>query len=185
MKKIPGKKYPDFSTYIVKKVLKNGIIKLNKITKYQRTFSMKNYNTLNEILKDETVNYIKNITNGLGKVDTHFISDVFTGILKYNSIILSDIVRQTGNLNIKKGVERLERHLDSFNKIDDILSANYINLVKPYINNRHLYFPFIFFAVLLIVFFYPLIYTFLSKLFALIIKSEPISSTFSIKIALS
>ena len=101
---------------------------------------MKNYNTLNEILKDETVNYIKNITNGLGKVDTHFISDVFTGILKYNSVILSDIVRQTGNFNIKKGVERLERHLDSFDKIDNILSSNYINLVKPYINNRHLYF---------------------------------------------
>ena len=28
-------------------------------------------------IEDETVNYIKNITNGLGKVDTHFISDVY------------------------------------------------------------------------------------------------------------
>ena len=101
---------------------------------------MKNYNTLNDILKDEIVNYIKDITKGLGKVDTHFVSDTFTGILKYNSVILSDIVRQTGNINIKKGVERLERHLDSFDDIKNILLINYINMVKPYINNRHLYF---------------------------------------------
>jgi len=99
---------------------------------------MKNYNTLNDILKDEIVNYIKDITKGLGKVDTHFVSDTFTGILKYNSVILSDIVRQTGNLNIKKGVERLERHLDSFDDIKNILLSNYIDMVKPYINNRHL-----------------------------------------------
>ena len=101
---------------------------------------MKNYSTLNDILKDEVVNYIKDITKGLGKVDTHFVSDTFAGILKYNSVILSDIVRQTGNVNIKKGVERLERHLDSFDKIKNILLANYINLIKPYINKRQLYF---------------------------------------------
>ena len=101
---------------------------------------MKNYSTLNDILKDEVVNYIKDITKGLGKVDTHFVSDTFTGILKYNSVILSDIVRQTGNINIKKGVERLERHLDSLDKIKNILLSNYINLIRPYINNRQLYF---------------------------------------------
>ena len=41
---------------------------------------MKNYTTLNENLKDETVNFIKNLSNGLGRVDTHFISDVTSGI---------------------------------------------------------------------------------------------------------
>ena len=101
---------------------------------------MKNYNTLNEILKDEIVNYIKKISKGLGKVDTKFIADVTTGILSNNSVLLSDIVRQTGNLNIKKGVERLERHLDSFDEIKNKLLINYINMVKAYINNRHLYF---------------------------------------------
>lgn len=40
---------------------------------------MKNYSTLNDILKDEVVNYIKDITKGLGKVDTHFESDIFNG----------------------------------------------------------------------------------------------------------
>ena len=101
---------------------------------------MKNYTILENNLKDETVNYIKNITSGLGKVDTHFITDMFLGILKHNSVILSDIVRQTGKTNIKKGVERLERNLDSYDDIKNILVANYINMVKPYINKRHLYF---------------------------------------------
>lgn len=101
---------------------------------------MKNYNTLNDNLKDETVNFIKNLTNGLGRVDTHFITDVTSGILKHNSVNLSDIVRQTGKTNIKKGVERLERHLDSFDDISNNIQKNYENMVKPYINARKLYF---------------------------------------------
>ncbi len=65
---------------------------------------MKNNNTLNDNLKDETVNFIKNLINGLGRVDTHFFTDVTTCILKHNSIILYDIVRQTGKTNIKKAL---------------------------------------------------------------------------------
>ena len=101
---------------------------------------MKNYSTLNDILKDETANFIKDLTKGLNKVDTHFITDVTSGILKHNSVNLSDIVRQTGKTNIKKGVERLERHLDSFNDISNKIQQNYEAMVKPYINARKLYF---------------------------------------------
>lgn len=42
--------------------------------------------------------------------------------------------------NIKKGVERLERHLDSYGDIAHIVKENYISLVKPLINPRKLYF---------------------------------------------
>lgn len=63
---------------------------------------MKNYTTLNDNLKDETVIFIKKLTKGLDKVETHFITDVTTDILKHNSVNLSDIVRQTGKTNIKK-----------------------------------------------------------------------------------
>ena len=83
---------------------------------------------------------LKNITFRLGKVDTHFICDMFTGILTHNSINLSDVVRSTGNYNIKKGVERLERHLDNLGEIEDVINTNYTELIKPYINNRKLYF---------------------------------------------
>ena len=101
---------------------------------------MKNYNTLNDYLKEDIANFVKNITLGLGKVDTHFMCDMFTGILSHNSINLSDVVRSTGNTNIKKGVERLERHLDGFGEIESIIEANYTKMIKPYINNRKLYF---------------------------------------------
>lgn len=101
---------------------------------------MRNYNTLNEILLDETTNFVGKLSKNLGKVDTHFICDITTGILKENSVILSDIVRATGMQNIKKGVERLERHLDDFESISKNISNNYIDMVKPYINNRKLYF---------------------------------------------
>lgn len=101
---------------------------------------MKNYNTLNGILKDETVNFIKKLSKELGKVDTHFISDIVTGVITNNSVILSDIARASGSSNIKKTVERLERHLDSYNEIEQTILKNYIEMIKPYINNRHLYF---------------------------------------------
>ena len=37
-------------------------------------------------------------------------------------------------------MERLERHLDTFNKIESGINVNYTELIKPYINNRKLYF---------------------------------------------
>jgi hypothetical protein len=37
---------------------------------------MRNYNTLNDYLKDDIVDFVKNITNRLGKVDIHFMCDM-------------------------------------------------------------------------------------------------------------
>lgn len=101
---------------------------------------MTNYTTLNDKMLDEMTKFISKLSKGLGKVDTHFLCDIITGIVSNNSIILSDIVRSTGMNNIKKGVERLERHLDSYKFIEDIVDNNYIELVTPLINNRKLYF---------------------------------------------
>ena len=101
---------------------------------------MKNYTLLNKKLLEEITKFTKDFTEGLGKVDSHFLCDVIHGIISKNSIILSDIVRATGNENIKKGVERLERHLDKYNNIRDIVESNYISIVKPLINSRNLYF---------------------------------------------
>ena len=78
---------------------------------------MNNYTALNNKLLDEISNFTSKLSKSLGKVDTHFLCDVINGIVSNNSIILSDIVRSTGMDNIKKGVERLERHLDSYGDI--------------------------------------------------------------------
>lgn len=101
---------------------------------------MNNYTALNNKLLDEISNFTSKLSKGLGKVDTHFLCDVINGIVSNNSIILSDIARSTGMDNIKKGVERLERHLDSYDDIAHVVNENYISLVKPLINPRKLYF---------------------------------------------
>lgn len=101
---------------------------------------MDNYTALNEKILEELTNFTSNICKGLGKVDTHFLCDIINGIVSNNSIILSDIVRASGMNNIKKGVERLERHLDSFNEIANKVQDNYSSIVKPLINPRNLYF---------------------------------------------
>ena len=101
---------------------------------------MNNYTALNEKILEELTNFTSNICKGLGKVDTHFLCDIINGIVSNNSIILSDIVRASGMNNIKKGVERLERHLDSFDEIANKVQDNYSSIVKPLINPRNLYF---------------------------------------------
>lgn len=101
---------------------------------------MNNYTLLEQKILVDLTYFIKNITKNLGKVDTHFLCDLINGIISNNSIILSDIVRSTGNSNLKKGVERLERHLDSYDKIAEIVDNNFSNIVKDIIDPRHLYF---------------------------------------------
>lgn len=101
---------------------------------------MNNYTTLNKKLLADETSFLKKMTNGLNKVNTHFIVDMFTGILTSNSIILSDIARNTQSTNIKKTVERIERHLDAYDQISDMIDSNYIDIVKPLINPRKLYF---------------------------------------------
>lgn len=102
---------------------------------------MKNYNILNDKIKDEMINFINKLSTGLGKVDTHFITDMVNGIISNNSVILSDIARTMNERpNIKKSVERLERHLDKYEDIKNIIEINYESLVKNYLNNRKLYF---------------------------------------------
>lgn len=101
---------------------------------------MNNYTALNEKILEELTDFTANISKGLGKVDTHFLCDIINGIVSNNSIILSDIVRTSGMNNIKKGVERLERHIDSFDEIANTVQDNYSSIVKPLISPRKLYF---------------------------------------------
>lgn len=99
---------------------------------------MKNYTTTNKIIKDLMINYIKNLSNGVGKVDTHFLTDITNGIISNNSVVLSDFSRSASpNIQIKKGVERLERHLDKYSSISNIVENNYTQMIRPYINRNY------------------------------------------------
>lgn len=102
---------------------------------------MNNYTTIDTILKDENVKFVKKIAKGLSKPNTKFLTHMLYGITTQNSIILSDIARASSpNIQIKKAVEKYERHLDEYSKYQDLVETNYANMVKPYINNRKLYF---------------------------------------------
>lgn len=102
---------------------------------------MTDYTILNNKIKDEMINFIKKLSKDLNKIDTHFVLDMINGIIKSSSVNLSEIARANCEKpNIKKYVERLERHLDSFSEIENTIKSNYVNLVKPYINPRKLYF---------------------------------------------
>lgn len=102
---------------------------------------MKNYTTTDAILKDENVKFIKKMAKGLSKPNTKFLTHMLYGITTQNSIILSDIARASSpDIQIKKAVEKYERHLDEYSKYQDIIESNYANMVKLYINNRKLYF---------------------------------------------
>lgn len=80
----------------MKNVPKNSIIilekTLEKIIINLRCFLYKNILQTNEIIKDWMINYIKNLSNGLEKVDTHFLTDIISvrkyAILKDNFIII-------------------------------------------------------------------------------------------------
>lgn len=78
------------------------------------------------------INYIKNLSNGLGKVDTHFLTNITNGIISNNSVVLSNFSRfASPNIQIKKSVERLEHHLDKYSNISNIVENNYTQMIKP------------------------------------------------------
>lgn len=88
--------------------------------------------TTNEIIKDLMINYIKNLSNWLGKVDTHFLTDITNGIISNNSVVLANFSRfASPNIRIKKGAERLEHHLDKYSNISNIVENNYTQMIKP------------------------------------------------------
>ncbi len=103
---------------------------------------MKNYNTLINKTEDFFIDFNKEITKGMNKVNTKFIVEMTNGITQTNSIILSNIARtKKDKPNIKKTVDRYTRLLDSCeSNILPTLEANYVDMVKPYINNKKLYF---------------------------------------------
>lgn len=82
---------------------------------------MCNYSILEDKINDFELDFIKKFY-GLNKVNTHFLSDMVNGFIKSNSVNLSDHARVNyTNPNIKKYVERIERHLDSYNEIENVV----------------------------------------------------------------
>ncbi|MDF2700813.1 MAG: hypothetical protein K0Q49_2376 [Haloplasmataceae bacterium] len=97
---------------------------------------MNNYTTDLYEIKRENINFSKKLTNGLGQVESKFITEMIYGITKSQSIILSNI-SDALHETIKKinTVERLSRNLDK-ELSKEQLYCNYMNEVNKVIHEE-------------------------------------------------
>ena len=94
-----------------------------------------NYFTSNtNEMKRKIVNYTKNMSSGLGRIETKFLYDVLYGICASKDIKISNIARVLHeNIKLSNTIERLCIRLESFNNID-LVNQNYykyINSMAP------------------------------------------------------
>jgi hypothetical protein len=96
---------------------------------------MINYNTLSKKVKANLLSYSNKLTLGLFRTDLKFVTQMIYGLTASSSSYLSDIARSLNeSITIKKSIDRLSRNLNNFNQMD-LVYNNYIQSVKPCINN--------------------------------------------------
>lgn len=92
-----------------------------------------NYFTTNTYeMKREILNFSKKITNGLDKPTTKFVSEMFYGIEKSNSILFSEIARALKErIKLKNTIERLCDNCNALsNEKLNIIKENYFNIAS-------------------------------------------------------
>ena len=100
---------------------------------------MKYYSTLAGQLKRGILSFCEKICKGLSLPVMKFISCMLYGLLKGQSVMLSDISRVLEEpITLKKTIDRLSRNLKSFDKTDE-LTENYINTVKESIDKETIF----------------------------------------------
>lgn len=97
---------------------------------------MINYTKLIYQLKRKITNFSKKISKDLSVPNTKFVSQMIYGLLKSQSVLLSNIARSLKeDITLKKTIDRLSRNLKTFDKQNE-LKANYIKTIAPYIDEN-------------------------------------------------
>src|SRR5690554_3427518 len=97
---------------------------------------MINYTKLIYQLKRKITNFSKKISKDLSVPNTKFVSQMIYGLLKSQSILLSNISRSLKeDITLKKTIDRLSRNLKTFDKQNE-LRASYIKTIAPYIDEN-------------------------------------------------
>jgi len=100
---------------------------------------MNYYSTISGQLKRSILNFSSKICEGLSRPSLKFISCILYGLLKGQSVMLSDIARSLEeNTSSKKVIDRLSRNLTKFEKSDE-LTENYISEMKKSIDEETIY----------------------------------------------
>jgi len=99
---------------------------------------MKNDNTNSGICEAEFAEFSRRMTEGFGKSDRTFITQMLAGISKSESVLLSEIARNSiKKVGVKKSIERFSRKLCSFDS--KAFEKNRIELTKELLPKDKLY----------------------------------------------
>jgi len=99
---------------------------------------MNNHNTNAGICETEFAEFSRRMVNGFGKSDSTFITQMLAGISKSESVLLSDIARNSiKGVSVKKSIERFSRKLSSFDS--KVFESNRIELTKELLPKDKLY----------------------------------------------
>jgi len=99
---------------------------------------MKNDNTNSGKCEEEFLEFSRRMADGFGKSDSRFITQMLAGISKSESVLLSDIARNSiKNVGVKKSIERFSRKLCSFDS--KVFEKNRIELTKELLPKDKLY----------------------------------------------
>lgn len=100
---------------------------------------MNNYTTLSQDIytaKRSIVHFSSKLGKGMQKPNKDFLMDMFFGLAKGKSVILSDIAKALEEpIDTIQTVKRLSNRLEEFHE-DDLLLQNYGELLAPYINKN-------------------------------------------------
>ena len=100
---------------------------------------MNKYSTLAYELKRGIIKFSEKLCGGLSKVKFKFISCMLYGLLRNQSVKLSEIARALEeNIAIKKTIERLSRNLTKFDRMDELIE-NYTNIVKGSVDKETIF----------------------------------------------
>jgi len=100
---------------------------------------MKYYSTLAGQLKRGLLSFCEKICVGLSRPGMKFISSMLYGLLKGQSVMLSDIARSLEeSITLKKVIERLSRNLGKFNQSEELV-RNYTTEMKKSIDEETIF----------------------------------------------
>jgi hypothetical protein len=100
---------------------------------------MKDYTTVGGQLKRGLGKFAKKICEGLGRVKLKFVGSMLYGLMKGQSVLISEIGRALEEgIALKKTVERLARNLKRFDGCGTI-TENYISIVKESIDEETIF----------------------------------------------
>jgi hypothetical protein len=99
---------------------------------------MSKYNTSVRICEEEFAGFSKKMTSGFCKTDTRFIEQMLVGINKSESVLLSEIARNSEKkVGVRKTIQRFSRKLCSFD--NKKFEQNRIELVRELLPEHKLY----------------------------------------------